>query len=280
MADEDLSLLDVTPQQASWDATVNTNFSRLRTFLREGPLPAFTNDTGALLVAGTLVFASGVDAGTDLPTVTKAKADVAATIALYVVQFDVLDTEDGTLAPYATVVGLNTAAAAAGDPVYLSASASGGFTFTAPVEPDFVQRVGTVLKVDAATGIILFAIEPTTIPDQEIGILALSAGAEAADVILVTIQVTDTQGNNIARRAVLTVWLSPADFGVPAAPDTSMVLVDGALLKEDTVNALFRVATDATGKVTFNITETTGVTHKLNAQLAERARVLDVVFAP
>ncbi len=275
MADEDLTLLDVTPQQAAWDATVNTNFSRLRAFLREGPLPAFTNDTGATLTAGTLVFVSGVDGTTLLPTVTKAKADAIGTLALHVVQFDVLNTEDGTLAPFAYVEDVDTSGQVAGDPVYLSASASGGFTFTKPVEPNIVQRVGTVLKVDASTGIILFHVFQ---PDR-LDKLALSAGAEAADVIQVTIQVQDADGANISRRATLTVWLAASDFGAPAAPDTSMNLVDGTELKEDTADALFRVVTDATGKATFDITEMTVVTHVLHAQLADRVVKLNVVFA-
>ncbi len=39
-----MTILTVTPQQASWDATVNTNFQALRAWLEDGPLPIHDDD--------------------------------------------------------------------------------------------------------------------------------------------------------------------------------------------------------------------------------------------
>ena len=39
MAQPNMTVLVVTPGQAAWDATVNTNFQTLRAWLEDGPLP-------------------------------------------------------------------------------------------------------------------------------------------------------------------------------------------------------------------------------------------------
>jgi len=39
MAQPTMTVLVVTPGQAAWDATVNTNFQTLRSWLEDGPLP-------------------------------------------------------------------------------------------------------------------------------------------------------------------------------------------------------------------------------------------------
>lgn len=36
-----ITVLVVTPQQAAWDSTVNTNFQALRAWLEDGPLPIY-----------------------------------------------------------------------------------------------------------------------------------------------------------------------------------------------------------------------------------------------
>lgn len=41
MAQPTITVLTVTPQQAQWDATVNTNFQALRAWLEDGPLPIY-----------------------------------------------------------------------------------------------------------------------------------------------------------------------------------------------------------------------------------------------
>lgn len=39
MAQPTMTVLTVTPQQASWDATVNTQFQTIKAWLEDGPLP-------------------------------------------------------------------------------------------------------------------------------------------------------------------------------------------------------------------------------------------------
>ncbi len=52
MSQPAITILVVTPQQASWDAVVNTNFQALRAWLEDGPLPV-RDEAGALPAAGS-----------------------------------------------------------------------------------------------------------------------------------------------------------------------------------------------------------------------------------
>lgn len=47
MAQPIMTVLVVTPGQASWDATVNTNFQTLQAWLEDGPLPLWNNSGGS-----------------------------------------------------------------------------------------------------------------------------------------------------------------------------------------------------------------------------------------
>lgn len=51
MAQPNLTMLVVTPGQAAWDATVNTNYQTIRAWLEDGPLPLW-NNTGEDPTAG------------------------------------------------------------------------------------------------------------------------------------------------------------------------------------------------------------------------------------
>lgn len=51
MAQPTMTILVVTPGQAAWDATVNTNFQALRAWLEDGPLPVY--DVSSLPAAGS-----------------------------------------------------------------------------------------------------------------------------------------------------------------------------------------------------------------------------------
>lgn len=52
MAKRQFNRLDVTPQQAGWDATVNTNFERVEELIEDYPWPVYET-TGALPAAGS-----------------------------------------------------------------------------------------------------------------------------------------------------------------------------------------------------------------------------------
>lgn len=52
MAQPTMTVLAVTPQQAAWDATVNTNLETMRAWLEDGPLP-INDESGGLPAAGS-----------------------------------------------------------------------------------------------------------------------------------------------------------------------------------------------------------------------------------
>lgn len=113
------------------------------------------NATGGLLAAGTLVYLSGYDSTNGI-TIAKADAD-AGLFATHVVTQDIGITNAGVVYPVARVTGMNTGGRTIGDAVYLDATTSGGFTFSAPTGADQgVQIVGYVKVVNASTGEIEF----------------------------------------------------------------------------------------------------------------------------
>jgi hypothetical protein len=264
-------------------ATVKAALDTLDSVLSDGVLRAFRNDTGAQLDAGDLVYISGRDAGSDLPTVTKAKADAATTMAEFVVAEDVADGANGNLARRLVIRGLDTSGRAAGDRVYLSSAAAGAWTATAPSAANFAQLVGRVTEVNVATGEVEFFIDKAPIPDntgleyaasdllqlKDGGVLEAKIGTNAvtqtkinadavtqakiaddavqkehlhdeladlipqlADItndnegdtfpnnIRFTLQVQDAQGNNLAKRCTLFVYISDSAFGDPVTITT------------------------------------------------------------
>lgn len=115
------------------------------------------NDTGGPLVKGDQVYISGYDATLNQYKVAKADADFAARAATLVILETIATDHSGKAAGEAIVSGLNTnAIGAAGDPVYLSATA-GGWAVSAPTGADqLVQEVGTVIVKSATVGKIRF----------------------------------------------------------------------------------------------------------------------------
>ena len=113
------------------------------------------NNTGGTLAVGTLVNLSGFT-GTSGVVVSKANAD-AGVRATHVVLDAINDATAGVVYPSGVGVNVNTGGRTIGDLVYLDATTSGGFTFTAPTGADqMVQVVGVVKVVHASTGEIVF----------------------------------------------------------------------------------------------------------------------------
>lgn len=79
----------------------------------------------------------------------------------------------------------------------------------------------------------------------------------------VTIQLKDAQGNNLAARAVIRVWFDDAAYGVPTDLGT-LTASTGAILKEDTDDALATCVTDANGALVLALdTATDGTVHAM-----------------
>ncbi|HAU38852.1 MAG TPA: hypothetical protein DCX07_14190 [Phycisphaerales bacterium] len=82
---------------------------------------------------------------------------------------------------------------------------------------------------------------------------AVTAGAEAANVRRITVQVKDANGNDLAGRFRVRVWESDAEYGAPAAAGT-WALVTGGGYDEESADCAYLYVSDATGKVEVDVT--------------------------
>jgi hypothetical protein len=170
------------------------------------PIKVHNNDA-ATIAKGNLVYIDGYDTGHSLPSVKKADADFPAKAAQYVVGADILTDAEGLVYREAIISGINTdAAAAVGDPLYLSAT-EGDFTATAPTGDRMVQVVGTVMVKGA-------------------GVLGSARFYPGKNIISkIGASAVQTDGVGIAGMAAgdfFTLYLAEQDFGVATAVATKV----------------------------------------------------------
>ncbi|HEY3363951.1 MAG TPA: hypothetical protein VGK74_02710 [Symbiobacteriaceae bacterium] len=128
-----------------------------------GIVTALAIYAGENLVEGDLVYVSGWNAASAAFVVNKADADAAGKLATLIMHGTVASGATGTAYRTHTLTALNTNAATAGDPVYLSATA-GGWTLTAPTAANAIaQRVGNVSVKSATVGEIRFDLGLATV---------------------------------------------------------------------------------------------------------------------
>lgn len=117
-----------------------------------------TNDSGGTLAVGDLVYRSGYDSANTRIEVKKAIATTANATTFYATH---VVTTGGANAAAVQVSKIhiltaqNTAGLTAGRPIFLN-TVAGGWTGTLPAANNRIQIVGTVLEVDAATGVVEF----------------------------------------------------------------------------------------------------------------------------
>jgi len=88
--------------------------------------------------------------------------------------------------------------------------------------------------------------------------IGVSVAAETSDVIAVTFQLQDADGNPIARRWLGEIWLSDSDFGdlAATAPSGGLSVTTGQQLGADLVpDKHLKVISDASGAMTVNIAD-------------------------
>ena len=109
----------------------------------------------------------------------------------------------------------------------------------------------------------------------------LTAGAEAADARVVTIQVKDLVGNNLAERRLLRVLIADTQHGAEAAsaPSGGVTVGVGTLRQTVTAGKQLLILSDATGQVQITLTEATVKTFWVHAELAGREGSVQVAFA-
>ena len=114
---------------------------------------ACTNNTGASIPKGTVVYQTGVS-GNNI-TIAPADADDAAKMpAIGLTTDTIADTAEGTITILGVVDGLDTSAYAAGDTLYVSTTAGALSTAKPTGETGLIQNFGRVLKVNASSGAI------------------------------------------------------------------------------------------------------------------------------
>lgn len=126
-------------------------------------------------------------------------------------------------------------------------------------------HLGTALEAAAQNGDIIEVLNVsggTNIGPANIT-FAIAAGAAASNICNVTLQVVDSNGNNVAGVFDMDVILSDAATGAGLTATTAsgtVVGTTGADLGDLTAKKAKRVQTDATGKYVLQITDT-GKTH-------------------
>jgi hypothetical protein len=118
------------------------------------------NVSGGTLPAGALVAIVGFHVPSSTITIDEAQANGANRRADLILSTTVVNGQVGYGRRDHVLENQNTAGRAVEDPVYLSPTVAGGYTFTKPTgASQDVQEVGQVLTVDAAAGRILFQLQ-------------------------------------------------------------------------------------------------------------------------
>lgn len=119
------------------------------------------NSSGSTITKNSVVYFSGVNGATGLPTIALAKGDADATQrAKGWANHDIENNTAGWIVNTGPISGLNTSGMTSGDEVYLSTTIAGAFQNTIPSYPDYSVRLGVVVVVNSSTGTII-ATNPT-----------------------------------------------------------------------------------------------------------------------
>ena len=119
-----------------------------------------------------------------------------------------------------------------------------------------------VASADLAAGAVTAAKLSDAVAD-EILLATATVSTETADVVTVSVQVTDAQGNNLAKRCLVECWVSDAAAGGPNVttfPDGGVSASAGVELVANADNAVGRYMTDATGLLTLAYTHSGALT--------------------
>lgn len=117
------------------------------------------NDTGALLTKGTVVYPTG-STGVN-KTVAKAQANAESTSSktFGVLAEDIANGEQGFVATFGLLTGVNTSALTEGAAVYLSPTVAGGLTSTKPVAPNNMVLIGFCVRSQANNGALFVKVQ-------------------------------------------------------------------------------------------------------------------------
>lgn len=139
-------------------------------------------------------------------------------------------------------------------------------TFDVAVDNNTMEISADTLRMkDAGTTVAkLAAAVQDAIPN-----VAVSVGAEAANVIPVTLQLRDVANNSLAARYGAELWLSDAAFGAETgtAPDGGWAAGVGLLRRTDLANVAGRFLSDANGVIRVDVTHSAARTWYLMGEI-------------
>jgi hypothetical protein len=117
------------------------------------------NNTGTDVLNGQAVYINGANTG--FPTIALAQAnnEVTATAVIGIATHDIHDHGYGYITTLGIVRGLNTSAYTAGQVLYLSATAPGGITTSAPLQPNYNVVMGYVIISDTTQGSLFVRVD-------------------------------------------------------------------------------------------------------------------------
>jgi len=117
-----------------------------------------SNQTGATLTAGTVVYINGTHG--NLPTVAKAQANSEATSSgtYGLIQADIANNGSGNIVLAGVIENLSLNAYADGDKLYLSPTVAGEYTTTKPSAPNHMVFIGVVTRAHPTLGKIQLRI--------------------------------------------------------------------------------------------------------------------------
>jgi hypothetical protein len=146
----------------TWD-TANSTLqvgldSQVNLQIGQEQLVRIHNNTGSTLTDGQVVYINGSSG--NRPTVALAQANTGASAdrTLGVVTESITNGSQGFVTISGSVNGLNTAAFADGDILYLSAAVAGAYTNVKPVAPNHSVVVGYVVRAHATVGQIFVSV--------------------------------------------------------------------------------------------------------------------------
>lgn len=117
------------------------------------------NATGSSIPKGSVVYISGANGDNPLIALADADSEATSSKTIGIVQADIANGAQGYVIESGSITGLNTAAATAGQSVWLSSTA-GGFVFGAPpAKPAHSVYLGVVTRANTNNGVILVKVQ-------------------------------------------------------------------------------------------------------------------------
>lgn len=183
------------------------------------------------IAEGDLVYEFGQDSG--VPTIKKAKSDSATTMPCIGVAIDAGNTNDDIRVVMTGILNsTNTSMYTIRDPLYVSSATAGEHVNAKPIGTAEIQKIGTVLNVDASGNILVSGANRTNdipnIPQNNVWNGDSNGVAQATDdPTVANLTFTDPQGDNFTARDLAAHQLdafnemATTEFDTTAATATS-----------------------------------------------------------